>query len=263
LARWRRRICRLGVPEIGGGIDRMNRPIDIPTRATADFLASHLPGGAELLEVGCGEGDVAAELARLGHRVTAVDADPETTARARLRGIVAQTANWPEFNHAPVDAIAFTRSLHHIHPLEDAVRRARELLHPGGVLLVEDFAFDEVDDATIDWFVDALRREPGGSLITPGPSFVTRLLSADSPPAEWRRHHVDHGVSPAAAIKAAVSSYFRSVTVESVPYLYRYPLPAIAETRQAAAFIDDLRGSEVQLAGEGRVVLIGRRFVAR
>jgi SAM-dependent methyltransferase len=68
-------VCRLAVRETGGGIDRVNRPIDIPTRATADFLASHLPGGAELLEVGCGEGDVAAELARRGYRMTAIDAD--------------------------------------------------------------------------------------------------------------------------------------------------------------------------------------------
>jgi SAM-dependent methyltransferase len=234
------------------GIDWMNRPIDIPTLATADFLASHLPAGAELLEVGCGEGDVAAELARRGCRVTAIDADPEATARARLRGIAALTANWPDFNHAPFDAIAFTRSLHHIHPLEDAARRARELLRPGGVLLVEDFAFDEIDDETIEWFVDALRREPGRSLITEVPSFVTRLLAADNPLAEWRRHHEDHGVSPAAAINAAVSSHFRSVTVEAVPYLYRYPVTAIAETRQAARFIDDLRRSEAQLASDGR-----------
>jgi SAM-dependent methyltransferase len=241
----------------------MNRPIDIPTHSTADFLASHLPGAAELLEVGCGEGDVAAELARRGYRVTAIDSDPETTARARLRGIAALTANWPEFNHAPFDAIAFTRSLHHIHPLEAAVRRARELLRSGGVLLVEDFAFDEIDDATIDWFVGMLRCEPARSLITPGPSFVMRLLAADNPLAEWRRHHVDHGVSPAAAINAAVSSHFRSATVESVPYLYRYPVPVLGETREGAAFIEDLRRSEVQLAGEGRVVLVGRRFVAR
>ena len=241
----------------------MNRPIDIPTRATADFLASHLPGGAELLEVGCGEGDVASELARRGYRVTAIDADPDATALARQRGIAALTANWPEFSHAPFDAIAFTRSLHHIHTIEDAVRRSRELLRPGGVLLVEDFAFNEVDDATIEWFVDALRRDPGRSLVTPVPSFVTRLLAADNPLAEWRRHHVDHEVSPAAAIKASVSSHFRSVTVESVPYLYRYLVPVLAETREAAAFIEDLRESEARLASEGRVVLVGRRLVAR
>ena len=241
----------------------MSRPIDVPTRETADFIASHLHAGADLLEVGCGDGDVAAELARRGHRVVALDADPEATARAQQRGVTAVTANWPDFDHAPVDAIAFTRSLHHILPLEEAVRRAHELLRPGGVLLVEDVAFDEIDDATIDWFVDTLRREPGRALVRPVPSFVNRLLAAGDPRVEWRRHHREHDVSPAIAIAAAVSARFRSVALEAAPYLYRYPVPVLAETREAAAFIDDLRRSEARLAGEGRVTLIGRRFVAR
>jgi SAM-dependent methyltransferase len=242
----------------------MNRPIDVPTRETADFIALHLHEGADLLEVGCGDGDVAFELARRGHRVVALDVDPEATARAQQRGVTAMTANWPDFDHAPVDAIAFTRSLHHIHPLEEAVRRARELLRPGGVLLVEDFAFDEIDDATIDWFVDMLRRQPARALIRPVPgAFVTRLLAAGNARVEWRRHHREHDVSPAAAIAAAISARFGSVSVEVAPYLYRYPAPALAETHEAAAFIDDLRRSEARLAGEGHVALIGRRFVAR
>jgi SAM-dependent methyltransferase len=241
----------------------MNRPIDVPTRETADFLASHLQEGAEVLEVGCGDGYVAVELTRRGCRVTGLDADPEATARAEKRGIAALTANWPDFDHAPVDAIAFTRSLHHIHPLDDAVRRARELLRPGGVLLVEDFAFDEIDDATIDWFIDGLWRTTNGALVRPVPgAFVTRLLAANNARVEWRRHHGDHSLSPAAAIEAAIASHFGSLTVEAVPYLYRYLVPVLAETREGASLIDDLRRSEARLAGEGRVVLIGRRFVA-
>lgn len=240
----------------------MNHPIDIPTRETVDFLATHLHEGAEVLEVGCGDGHVAVGLARRGCRVIGLDSDPEATARAQQGGIASFTVTWPDFDHPPVDAIAFTRSLHHIRPLDEAVRRARELLRPEGVLLVEDFAFDEIDDPTIDWFINMLRREPGRTLIRPGPSFVTRLLEAGDARAHWRRHHEDHDVSSAAAIEAAIAAHFESLTVQAVPYLYRYLVPVLAETRAAAGFIDDLRRSEARLAGEGRVVLIGRRFVA-
>jgi hypothetical protein len=59
---------RFDARETVSGIDPMHRPIDIPTRETADFLASHLQSSSTLLEVGCGDGDVAAELARRGHR---------------------------------------------------------------------------------------------------------------------------------------------------------------------------------------------------
>jgi len=46
----------------------MNKPIDIPTRETANFLASRLAPAAEVLEVGAGLGDVAIELTRRGYR---------------------------------------------------------------------------------------------------------------------------------------------------------------------------------------------------
>jgi len=33
-----------------------NRPTDVPTRETVEFLISRIPAGAEILEIGCGEG---------------------------------------------------------------------------------------------------------------------------------------------------------------------------------------------------------------
>jgi hypothetical protein len=45
-----------------------NEPGDVPTRETVMFLASRIPAGAEILEIGCGEGLVACELFRRGYR---------------------------------------------------------------------------------------------------------------------------------------------------------------------------------------------------
>lgn len=238
------------------------RPIDIPTRETADFLASHLQPGATLLEVGCGEGDVGIELGRRGLRVIAIDADSDAAARPRRGGLDARVATWPAFDHAQVDAIAFTRSLHHIHPLDAAVARARELLRPGGVLLVEDFAFNEVDDATIDWFVDLLRADAAQALLLPRPGFVTRLLAAEAPRAEWRRHHGDFHLHDAAAMQSEIRARFASVQMECVPYVYRYLVPVLEESQRAAEFVEETRRAEARRA-TGPTGLIGRRFAAR
>ena len=57
-----------------------NRPTDVPTRETLGFLISRLPVGAKVLEVGCGQGQVACELVQRGYRVTGLDSDSERIA---------------------------------------------------------------------------------------------------------------------------------------------------------------------------------------
>ncbi|MFZ2507367.1 MAG: methyltransferase domain-containing protein, partial [Steroidobacteraceae bacterium] len=106
----------------------MRRPIDVPTRATAAFIAGQLPSRARILEVGCGDGQVVMELQASGFQVVGVDSDAEIIARAQERGAPVIQASWPAFETDTVAAIAFTRSLHHIHPLPEAVSRAHELL---------------------------------------------------------------------------------------------------------------------------------------
>ncbi len=43
------------------------QPSDVPTRETLKFFESHIPVGATILEVGCGEGQVACELLKRGY----------------------------------------------------------------------------------------------------------------------------------------------------------------------------------------------------
>ena len=63
----------------------VNRPTDVPTRETLEFLISRLLVGAKVLEVGCGEGQLAWELLQRGYRVTGLDSDSEAIARAQAR----------------------------------------------------------------------------------------------------------------------------------------------------------------------------------
>lgn len=234
------------------------KPIDIPTRETAAFLSAHVRPRSTILEVGCGDGEVAFELLRRGYDVTAIDAEAERVARAQELGVRAVTASWPDFAGNPVDAIAFTRSLHHIDPLDQAVAKARELLLPGGALLVEDFAFRETDHATVDWFLKMLR-DNQENILPVEHSFVMRLLSASDAMLEWQRNHTQalHSIT---SIKTAVAKQFTIQSAESAAYLYRYLVPVLPET--AVATITRFLDEELRAAARGEISLTGQRIVA-
>jgi SAM-dependent methyltransferase len=236
-------------------------PIDVATRETVTFLASNLRVGAEVLEVGCGQGHVASELSKLGYRPIGVDADPELITEAQRRGVRAIVARWPEFDCPAVDAVTFTRSLHHINPLRESVARARVLLNPTGLLLVEDSAFDEADETALHWFLEVLRSETATNLINPvSGEFVTDLLSSKDPGFVWHQRK-DHGVHSMTAMNRAVAECFTVRERQSVPYFYRYLVPVLEETSAATDFIQEVFREETRLGEQGTLVLIGRRIV--
>ena len=84
----------------------------LATSLTLQFVTAHVPLNARLLEVGCGDGELAAALQRAGHRVVAIDSDAESEVRARTRGVDARHADFGDRNVAlpGVDAVPFTRS---------------------------------------------------------------------------------------------------------------------------------------------------------
>jgi SAM-dependent methyltransferase len=239
------------------------KPIDIPTQETADFIASRLSAGAEIIEVGCGEGHVASELTRRGFRVTGVDPDPAAIAQAQQRGVRAVVASWPELDSAKVDAVVFTRSLHHINPLRPAIAKALESLKPEGRVLIEDFAFDEASEATIEWFMKILRSPRATALVSPKSGhFIAGLLSAADPVAAWQSAH-DHELHSISTMMEAVAERFTILETRALPYLYRYLIPTLPETPEAAAFVADVLRREEDLGAQGKIVLIGRRVAAR
>ena len=240
-----------------------NQPADMPTRETLMFLISRIPVGAQILEIGCGEGRVACELLKHGYGVTGLDSDLEAIARAQARGVRAVVASWPKYDSSfSFDAIAFTRSLHHINPLRQAIARARELLNPNGFLLIEDFALDEVNEATVAWFVKVLRSTQGKALINPVPhQLVTDLLSASDVMQTWRDNRA-HEVHSFTAMNEAIAAQFVVLETQSAPYFYRYLIPVLPETSAAASFVDEVFQQETILGNRGEIVFLGRRIVA-
>lgn len=238
----------------------MPEPVDIGTRETLDFVTLYAPRGGSLLEVGCGEGHLGAELARLGYGVIGLESNRERAVLTSLRRVSCVLAEWPRFESVPFDAIAFTRSLHHIEPLKASVRQARALLRPGGVLLIEDFAAHEVRQRDLDWFCEVIRSRAARSLLVGAPDeLVVQLRDSMDPLAIWMDRHAH--VHPFAAIEQTVREEFAAEHVSVVPYFYRYFVYVLPTTRDAAEFLETVFEEESNLVAEGEIVGLGRRIV--
>ncbi len=97
-------------------------------------------GGTEALDVGCGTGNLVRRLAGVFPEVTGIEPDVPTAALARrtttdLTNVRILTQPFDEFHGNRYDLITFVAVLHHL-PLEATLEKARELLRPGGRLVV-------------------------------------------------------------------------------------------------------------------------------
>jgi len=236
----------------------------VPLRVPADVAALHSLGFVRrlvrgrhpsLLEVGCGDGRLAFTLAAAGFRVTAIDTDSRGVARAARRGVSAICADFLGWSNGEFDVILFSRSLHHIRPLREAVRLAADLLAPGGRLLVEDFAVDGLDQATAAWRYasEGLLQAAGLLHGTAAPGAALRPLP------RWRREH--RGVPGEAVLRRALSRHF-AIQEEAVPYLYRYAIERLRPGARSVRLAQALLRSEEALVRAGTIRPVGRRWLA-
>ena len=98
------------------------------------------PPGRATLEIGCGEGRVARDLAERGHRVTAIDAAPTMLQAAQEADpggtyICADAADLP-FDDDSFDIVVSYNSLMDVDDMPRAVREAARVLEPAGRLCV-------------------------------------------------------------------------------------------------------------------------------
>jgi hypothetical protein len=110
-------------------------------------------------------------------------------------------------------------SLHHMHPLGPALDRVTRLLRPGGLLILDEYAWDRADPATIRWFYEIAAVLAAAGVIDPQPG-------GDQLLARWRsRHTVDGAMCNGGdAMIQAVSARLGNVTVRRMPYLARHLL---------------------------------------
>jgi hypothetical protein len=100
------------------------------------------------------------------------------------------------------------------------------------VLLVEDFAYNEMDPPTSEWVYGLLvLLKACGMIVMKEESFSQAFLEGDGDFALWQQQHDPH-LPTAPMIAAALNQVFPQVVESAVPYLYRYLLPVLPETEQ-------------------------------
>jgi len=237
------------------------QPVDVLTTHTMEFVSGALPGPSlRLLEVGAGSGELARALMDAGHSVVAVDASTEAVARARELGVDARHADWHDFDDGTFDAILFTRSLHHIDRLQQAIDRCWPMLTQDGRVLLEEVSFADVDPPTVQWLTTSLRELAARGVIdVPAKSFLARLLASPDTHAWWRDHH-GH-MHQAEDIRAACRRGGRIVDDHAVVYLYRYFAGLTPAGKPGATLLRKLKHLEQARVDAGEIRAVGRRLV--
>jgi methyltransferase family protein len=155
-----------------------------------------------LLEVGCGyEGGVAPALAAAGFEVIGID--PDAPDGALYRRVTLEEFDDP----GPFDAVVAGRVLHHVRPLGPALDK---LVALAPALILDEFAWNHMDDATIDWYESQHRVLVAAGRKPKGPPDL----------AEWRARHSD--LHPYETLRAEIDARYEERHFEWVPYFYRW-----------------------------------------
>lgn len=223
---------------------------------TVAFLQRHFPlRGTTILDVGAGRGRLLPELERAEALVFAIDKSERSISLARAEGRTVHKADICSLTMEDrFDAALFSMSAHHVHPLEKALAQTEKLLNPEGHVVIDDFAVEECDRDSARWYYETLTTLAATGLVE-RPAWELK----DDPLELWWKDHAGtkHRFNTGQEILSLIEEKFDLVTVERVPYFYRYlskPVPAAQERFYAI---------ERELIGLRRVRPLGLRIVAR
>jgi 2-polyprenyl-6-hydroxyphenyl methylase/3-demethylubiquinone-9 3-methyltransferase len=121
------------------GVPEGSEPPDLARRLA--FLLDRVPAGAHVLDVGCGEGRIGAELARAGRAVVGIDVAQEPLRRARAHHpaldvrLVPASGPWP-LPDASFDAVWAGEVIEHVADTARWLSEVRRVLRSGGPLVL-------------------------------------------------------------------------------------------------------------------------------
>ncbi len=196
-----------------------------------DLLLSHVPRNCEhALEIGCGTGAFARELARRCQRVLGLDLSAEMIRVARSRSGEFKNLEFQladamryDFPQSQFDFICSIATLHHVDQRQLLVKM-RDTLKPGGVLVVLDLVASE---SLMDRVLDVI-----GFGVSP----MLRLIHNGrlQPPPEvrkaWEQHGKHDSYSTVTQMRALAHEFLPGATVTRQlfwRYLLVYLKPAL------------------------------------
>lgn len=231
------------------------------SRQTAEFAMHAAPHGRRrVLDVGCGIGNVALHLAAHGYQVAGIDDSQAAAKRCARRGIRVVRADFAEFETSQrYDIVLFSRSLHHMTDPRRMLRKAGRMLVPGGVVVIEEFAFEAVDEFAANWLLTMLRFAVASGLTAKKP----RLPAVHRPALGWWKGIHHHRIHDGRTVIAAARSSLRVVRLERVPYLFRYLVPELKKSARSVAMLEHARTLEQITFAAARRPCIGIRAICR
>jgi SAM-dependent methyltransferase len=183
------------------------------------------PPPARVLEIGAGDGELAAALRELRYAVTAIDPRAEEGSGVEPTALLDADGRY--------DAAIAIVSLHHVEPLAESCARLAELIEPGGVLAIDELDIRRYDERVTSWWLHQRRAAGFDDDHTP-----ESIL-------EGMRGHI-HALDD---VLAALRPHFSLGEPVRGPYLHRWHLPP------------GLRENEERLIGEGALPATGARVV--
>jgi SAM-dependent methyltransferase len=180
----------------------------LTTGSFEEFAREQLPAPpARVLEVGCGKGELTTALSVAGYDVLGIDPlapQGELFRRVRLEDLEDEEGGW--------DAVVASHSLHHIRDLGQALDLIVSLLRQDGVLVLDELAWDRMDEPTLDWF-HGQRRALAAAGIGQAPESPAALRD------EWDGGHL--GIHGYEALRRELDARFHERAFAWTPFLYR------------------------------------------
>jgi len=226
------------------------------------YLRSALDGVEGLIaEVGAGDGVIAERLRADGFDIVAIDSNAETAAAATAQGREVLHADWLTWDgggRGPFAALLFTRSLHHIDPLSEAVAQMSRLA-PGGLVVCDEFARELVDGPGAQFLMD------GWALLSAAGLRDDEPQVTDDPLAAWQhRMTVDHDVASGRQILDALEPIAEIERLEHGPFMAQLVMFRCDPTHpNATAVRDVVLDTERSRLASGAMAKAGLRLVAR
>lgn len=240
--------------------------MDICTFHSLQFVMKHVKKGQRLLEVGCGSGELAHQIELAGVNVSAIDKDENASMRAAAEGITVHEEDFFEYEteQESFDAILFSRVLHHMHPLDQTLAKVQRLLKPNGVLILDEFAVEEVDEPSATWFygLKQVLAEAGSYNWTLAEQKIKDKLGKERDLDVWRQLHLQmHSVIDSQTMRKELDSRLKIESETNSPYFYRYF--ADRRFRLKDELVPKIYQWECKLIEENVLQAIGRHWVYR
>jgi SAM-dependent methyltransferase len=190
------------------------------------FVRGQLPPApAQVLEVGCGTlGGFVPALLDDGYQ--AVGVDPEAPEGPDYRRIELERHEPPQ----PVQCVVASLSLHHVAELDEVLDRLQDLLAPGGVLVVVEWAWERFDEATARWCIARLARPAPGDEAGWLHKHEERWVASGQPWDGYLRAWAEQeGLHPGGEIMRSLDARFTRRFHAEGPYFF----PDLADTSEA------------------------------